>query len=310
MSQFAIAADFQLSRRRALVCCAHLLLVVAILLNQTGSVFAQGTLDQIRGSVRTPDEPKPSYPSQSDANEERRRRSDGHNYHDDDDDSAWLALGALAAGAVVAAPFYLPQLVVDDPGGTAAEFLYCPYADGHEGFMAFEEFPVEGPVYSNGFGGRIGVDYGDQLDDVRWIGGELLFETRSRWGVDVGWKAYEEATNGGTDRLWVGDANVTFRFAQSPRSQWRAGVGLNWLDDSTATDYGFNFTYGADFFPVDPLVATAQLDWGTLGEDERLHLRTTLGVTRCGWEAYIGYDYEKIGAVDLHGPVAGLRFWY
>jgi hypothetical protein len=49
---------------------------------------------------------------------------------------------------------------------------------------------------------------------------------------------------------------------------FRTGLGFNWLDDPIDTNFGFNFTYGADLFPRRPWVLSATIDWGTLGEAE------------------------------------------
>ena len=73
-----------------------------------------------------------------------------------------------------------------------------------------------------------------------------------------------------------------FRFAQSPRSQWRAGIGFNWLDDPIDTNFGFNFTYGFDLFPRRPWVLSTELDWGTLGEAELLRACSVLTLVAAG----------------------------
>jgi hypothetical protein len=70
------------------------------------------------------------------------------------------------------------------------------------------------------------------------------------------------------------------RIGPSERAQFRAGLGMNWLDDPIDTDLGFNFTYGADFFPGRPWILSATLDWGTLGSAELFRFRTSVGEGR------------------------------
>ena len=112
------------------------------------------------------------------------------------------------------------------------------------------------------------------------------------------------------DHLWVGDCNLVYRFAQSPRSQWRAGLGFNWLDDHIETDYGFNFTYGFDFYPVQPLILSTEIDWGTLGRAGAFHFRTTVGVILHRVETYVGYEYRDIGSFQFNGLIGGVRLWF
>lgn len=62
--------------------------------------------------------------------------------------------------------------------------------------------------------------------------------------------------------------------------------------------------------PVKPLVISTVLDAGTLGHAGVIHARLTGGVLRSRWEAYLGYDFLRIGSVNLQGPLLGVRFWF
>jgi hypothetical protein len=35
-----------------------------------------------------------------------------------------------------------------------------------------------------------------------------------------------------------------------------------------------------------------------------------MGLIHRHWELFGGYDFYRIGAVDLQGPMAGLRLWF
>jgi hypothetical protein len=82
------------------------------------------------------------------------------------------------------------------------------------------------------------------------------------------------------------------------------------MSDPAQTRWGFNFTYGADFFPVRPLVLSTALDVGDLGWAAVVHGRGTVGLIHRGGEVFAGYDFLRIGSVNLQGPVLGLRFWF
>ncbi len=100
--------------------------------------------------------------------------------------------------------------------------------------------------------GRLLMEYGTDFADLERVGGRLQLSTVKRIDFDTEWNSFLENTPSGQDQLWLGDFNAVFRFAQSEHVQFRSGIGFNWLHDDRATDFGFNFTYGADFFPIDP----------------------------------------------------------
>ena len=85
---------------------------------------------------------------------------------------------------------------------------------------------------------------------------------------------------------------------------------MNWLNDSTATNLGFNFTYAADIYPCKPWVLSSEVDWGTLGKAELFSFRATAGVEIHHVETYAGYEYIDIGREHWNGLIAGLRFWF
>ncbi|MCI0639159.1 MAG: hypothetical protein L0Y72_14350 [Gemmataceae bacterium] len=90
----------------------------------------------------------------------------------------------------------------------------------------------------------------------------------------------------------------------------RSGVGLSWLLDRFDTDFGFNFHYGADVFPVHPLVLSGSADLGFVGNAGVAHVRGSAGVLWRNWEFFGGYDFLRIGRVELHGPMIGIRLWF
>jgi hypothetical protein len=136
-------------------------------------------------------------------------------------------------------------------------------------------------------------------------------DTTIRWGLDTEFGMRRENLGTiGNDSLWTGDANLTFRFAQSPQLFMRTGIGVNWLSDRFGTEAGLNFTYGAEWFPADPFIVTSTMDVGTIGHTDLLHFRTELGLIHSAWEPFVGYDYFAISGSGSHEIVAGLRFWF
>jgi len=160
--------------------------------------------------------------------------------------------------------------------------------------------------------GQFRAEYADDFDDLMRTGGRLILEGPSRFGIDGEWNYWQENL-GGSDRDWLttGDANIVYRFAQNERLAMRSGIGLAWLDDQVAdTHFGFNFTYGLDYYPCKPLVLTADIDWGTLAGRSLFHGRATAGVMIRRTQVYVGYDYYDVGDVGLNGLVAGVGVWF
>jgi len=138
-----------------------------------------------------------------------------------------------------------------------------------------------------------------------------MFGLSARFGLDTEMSFLEEnLPDGGRDQLWLGDCNLVFRFAQSEHVQWRTGIGFNWLDDPAETDFGFNFTYGFDWFPARPWVVSSTIDWGTLGRAEQFRFRTTAGALLWGLESYVGYEYYDLDRTQMNMLIGGVRVWF
>jgi hypothetical protein len=289
---------------------------LATLLVLVRPAAAGESLAGLRDDVRTPpvDSPeprakKPDRPGSS--------CDDGYGYGNDcDDDSmtpeAFAGLASLGA-IVLTSPFWFPQLAIGDTLQTPAYFSHYPYQYG-DGYMLVdpaEALGLAGSRVPYWWSVRARGEFGSGLDDLDWIGGRLLIETKSRWGVEGDFRyVLEDLGSGIHDDAWLGDANILYRFAQSEWMQFRAGLGANYLSDREETDFGFNFTYAVDAQPFRPFVFTAELDLGTLGHASVVHVRTTAGVVFGVSEAYIGYDLYDIGSTQIQGLVAGVQIWY
>jgi hypothetical protein len=166
------------------------------------------------------------------------------------------------------------------------------------------------PGETKPFAVRLDVEYMETFDRLDNLGGHLLVETGPRIDLSGSWNRLEERDDSGRDSLNIGNCNLLYRFAQGDRGEFRAGLGMNWLNDSTATNLGFNFTYAADIYLRKPWVLSSEFDWGTLGKAQLLTFRATAGVVFHHVETYAGYEYTDIGREHWNGLIGGLRFWF
>jgi hypothetical protein len=285
---------------------------VALFLLSPANLWADESLTGLRADVRTPpedDDPHPrSHRDDDDCHDGSSSWDDPNDEYDDDSDNGLITLCGLA----LASPFWGPHCLMMDSFSQPGYFAHFPY-QYDVGYMLIdppEALGLEGPCQPNWLATRVRGEVGTGFDDLDWIGGRVQFDTSSRWGVESDVRYVREDLDARRDSLWLGDANVLFRFAQSEFVQFRTGLGMNFLSDTIGSDFGFNFTYGFDCQPVRPLTFSAELDLGTLGHASVVHVRTTAGVVWGISEAYVGYDLYDIGSTQIQGLVAGVQIWY
>lgn len=228
-----------------------------------------------------------------------------------DDDTFVLPIGDLLLG-VILFPCHAIKHASDDPH----LFLPFPYSQGEPGLMwpkpPDDALEPEGPApIVRGWLARFSVDESNDFQGLNRVNGRLLLDSACAIGLQLNWSYLDERLdNGRHDTLTIGDADVVFRLVQCPAAQWRAGFGARWATDVPDTAWGFNFTTGFDWFPIKPVVVSADVDLGTLRSAGVFHGRITGGVVWNRFEFFTGYDYLQIGCVDLQGPVLGLRAWF
>jgi hypothetical protein len=263
-----------------------------LLLGATAPVDAQ-TLETIRNDVREGPPPSPAASPTSQSTTPQSSSSTDNSSLDSDTETNLFLAGAVVVGGALTAPIWVPITLSGDDYSHPAYLHQFPYDDTTS---PPETFPVAA---------RFDADYVDAFDNLDRINGHLLISTASRFEFDARFQHLaERLAYGGQDQLWNGDCNVTYRFAQSDFGLFRAGLGINWLNDPTQTDLGFNFTYGADIFPAKPWVFSAVLDAGTLGRAGLFRFRTTAGVVYRSVEFYSGYEYTDIGSVHCVVPAS------
>ena len=206
----------------------------------------------------------------------------------------------------VTSPLWIPKAIIDDKDEELSLAEY-PYKADWAGYFV-NEHPE--PDWTKHWSGRFLTESGADFDGLQKHGGRLRLDTTSRWGLDTEWNYRREGLSSGHDSLWNGDVNLVYRFAQSPRGAFYTGLGVNWLSDRFGGNAGFNFTYGADFYPAKPWVLSGSIDWGTLGHATLFHGRATVGVMLKRVEVFTGYDYLKLDGASLPSAVAGLQIHF
>jgi hypothetical protein len=205
-------------------------------------------------------------------------------------------------------PFWAPHVLLGDSFHAQGEFLSYPYKRDWYGNMIIDE-PVS--PFTKWWHIRARGEYAHDFDRLSRAGGHILFDTTSRFGFDTSFDYRQETSSSGPDdELWTGDFNFLYRFAQSEFVQMRTGIGGNWLSDEIGSDWGFNFTYGGDLMPLRPFILSTEIDWGRLGKAGLFHGRATVGVEYRHVELYTGFDYFDVGATQINGWIAGMRFWF
>lgn len=251
-------------------------------------VTADDTTADLRDTVRRPQvaASSASKPAGSSSKSSNANESSTNGWEEDDDDSGWLTgemlyVGALAGGIAITTPFWGPPAMIGDNWSRPAQFADFPY-ESDDGFLVMgtpqnEEFVPQTYLATLQFE----TNYGTNFSGQESIGGHVLFEDAWRLGFDSRFNQLTDAAALSTygDELWLGDANLLLRFAQSPAWLVRTGAGVNWLLDRDGEDLGVNFTYQTDWFPGEPWVVSTETDIGTLGDAWLFNFHASAGVT-------------------------------
>jgi hypothetical protein len=278
------------------------LVALAIGVASTSAYAQQGSLNAIRNDVRQAPPPSPPADPAPAAASSPSQPADPQTQEMENDLST---AGLYIAGGILTSPFWAPHMALGDDFSNRDYFPHYPY-DHTPGYLMDEMGPSNRWIAL-----RLDADYVESFDHLDLINGHFLISTTLRFELDGRIEHLGEMMpNGVNDQLWIGDFNVMFRFAQSSFAEFRTGVGINWLNDPSQTDLGFNFTYGIDVFPVKPLILSTVLDAGTLGHAGLFRVRSTAGVAYKRLEFYTGYEYTDIGRTHWNGLIGGVRLWF
>jgi len=284
----------------------------------------EGRLERVRREVNEepsgpPPTAGPTSPADNDEASHGSYGSDGSWQENDEDPlGEFVFVGAFyTAYATVAAPFVIPRWLIGD-----RDWLYFPrhpYDRGHPGYLALDvDASAEAAERWQGrstprwWMARVSIEDGNDFNGLNRVGGQVLFDTASRFGVVTNWDHFHESFSLGkrSDVTTIGDITLLCRFAQSEHVLMRAGVGCRIMTDEHTTNAGINLHYGGEWFPCAPWVVTGGIDFGNLGGAFVVRTRASAGVLWHGIEAFGGYDFLRIGDVNLHGPMLGVRFWF
>jgi hypothetical protein len=288
--------------------------LAAVVLFLPTPAFSQGLLERVRhGRVHA------ASPSSSSSSGFLDNLSDGQN----DGLDTPTAIGGLVALSLLTAtsPFWLPPLALDDHYDQVAFFSPYPYARLDSGYLNLypdhlsapnkPDTPFWDPDYLREWSLQLQLEDGNDFNGLNRLGGRLAFDTSSRFGLRSNWDWYHESLgNGRSDETLLLDNELTFRFAQADWIRMYAGAGFRAMEDRQTDRWGFNFVYGADVFPVWPLVLSSSIDLGDLGQEFYLDARATAGWSWRFGEVFIGYDFRRVGDVNLQGALAGFRLWF
>lgn len=285
---------------------ARWLILILAIVAASAHAAAGDKLSSIRSDLST-EESRPSAPANPPRGSSKSEPSYfGSSSCEEEEDSLTgqlLGWGLLGAGYVAASPFWAPYGALDDDYARSSWFPKHPYR-GAEGALIYDR-DVRG---SHDWLTVLQGQYGTDFDDLIHWNGRAVIEHKSRFGIDTEfYYRQEELNGGGHDELWNGDFNLTYRFAQSENWAFRAGAGVNWLTDRGETENGVNFTYGAEWFPLKPLVFTATMDLGRISSDGLVHIRTTGGITTNGFGFYTGYDYFRVSNNGISSWINGIE---
>lgn len=257
------------------------------------------SVEQAVAGLRNSAENIQNYPAQ--------HRS-SRNCDPDDNFSGWLISEIFGPPILwtMTSPWWIPIAALDDQYSDEPQFSPYPYAADHRGYLILSPAALASDKW---FGARLTSEYATNFSRLERVGGRLQLDTATRFGLDTEWNWWNEQTGTGSDQLWTGDANLVYRFAQSRRAQFFTGLGLNWISGNRG-DVGFNFTYGFDLFPAEPLVLRNVIDVGTLGKAGLFHFKSTVGFNVKHVEIFTGYDSLRIGGTSLQGMIGGLSIWW
>lgn len=296
-------------------------LTLLLLLAVPAAGLAQGKLDQVRDAV---DRPSGSSSSRDNTTD------DSGTYRSDAGSSSWGGSTAWPPGAtdrsrpdglgvafllVAAAPFAVPNVLLDPGIETDSRLTPYPYFDPRSGFVLVDRpeksTPWTGPSDSQWWSVRASAEAGSNFDGLDRVGLRLFLDTDTRFGLKTDWDYYSEKLPCGCrDDLWIGDVTATYRFVQNEWLMMHTGLGARFLVDHGHDHGGFNFLYGFDAFPIKPVHMFGDFDGGTLGHAGVVRLRGGVGINWNHAEFFAGYDFVRIGGVNLQGPMAGLRLWF
>jgi len=219
---------------------------------------------------------------------------------------------------VLAGPWIVPHSMFDPGLKFDGRFTHYPFATSDTGYVLIDRWnQLEGGQHfsdrhdTNWYSVRASGEVGNDFDGLTRVGVRLFLDTDTRFGLKTDWDYYSEKLECGCrDELWIGDVTGTYRFVQNEWLMMHTGLGARFLLDHGHDKGGFNFLYGFDAFPSQPVHLFGSIEAGTLGSAGVLRLHGGVGANYTHFELFAGYDYLNIGGAVFQGPFVGLRLWF
>ena len=287
-------------------------IVLVLLMTRFNQLSAQ-SLSEVRIGVRAPSLPD----NDSSDNDRRRNRRDD----DDDDDGDNNFVGELISTMLFGGGTVRTQASSSSDSGSDIDYEIYSEASGNEGqSISFLDFPYADEKWGSiqvgatqGSSSRLTAAtwYSTDFDDIDSWNAHFVLDNPGPVGLDFQWSHLTEKLTGAPrDSLNLADLNLTYRWIESPELISRIGGGINLLSDRFGTEVDYNFTLSSDFFPAKPWIIHLELDHGEIGSVHQTHLLSTVGVNYRRIEYLIGYEYRRIGQVNIDGPLMGIKFWW
>jgi hypothetical protein len=257
------------------------------------------------------------------------------------DDSGDSSLAGQVAAAlfvdVLLSPFSLPRAALEagpaPPGGWS--LLSRPYENGARGDLVHvapndsdatspdDEVPLPdlhaiAPDVRRDVAFQLAAEGMIPAQEVGRVQARARLMTVTRFDLDTAYARYfEQLPGGGATSAWSGQTHLTYRFAQSEKAQFRAGVGLRHWADDRGSAFGVDFIYGIDIFWGRPITTSLEATGGWVGDAWAFGARGTIGVVMGNGEVFAGYDATWMGDATgmgatayLGGPVVGVRAYF
>jgi len=165
--------------------------------------------------------------------------------------------------------------------------------------------------WATGTQGRIRGDYLTDFDETDRIGVQALTQGWLGIGLDAEANYWQRPVDDrGREPIWTGDLNVIYNLVPHPRFKFRSGAGAAWTLEDGKPHAGYNVTHGLDVYLLWRAMATGEIDWGKLDDDDLFRYRLALGITVKSFEIYSGYESYKLGGEKMDGWVNGVAWWY
>jgi hypothetical protein len=218
----------------------------------------------------------------------------------------------------VVEPVFVPQpVIVQEPVIVHESVIVREPAIVDETIIVSENDVVI-PVGADWFqdsNSKLWATIGNDFDDISSGSFGLLFQAKRGLGLQLSLGTLRESGADFRDHLWLGDANLVYQFVNRSNFKASVGGGLNWLSTTSTygdwnADAGVNLKFKADLRLTERLTASADSNWGTIGQADYTRTRVSLNRRFDSVDLLIGAEHLSIGGTEINSAFTGfqLRF--